>query len=64
MVTSQSNFCYKNFPFRESRKFSALEKIRKSTHEGAELFARAAGALTSVVEDDVLIIAHLLDVGR
>ena len=37
---------------------------RKSTHKGAELFARASGALTSVVEDDALIIAHLIDVGR
>ena len=25
VVTSQSNFCYKNFPFSKSRKFSALE---------------------------------------
>ena len=41
----------------------AEEYTSRSTHKGAELLARAPCALTSVVEDDTLIIAHL-DVGR
>ena len=58
-VLSSKQFFLKGEIFKKLNNFK-----RKSTHKGAELFARAAGALTSVVEDDALIIAHLPDVGR